>query len=171
MKNGPAGFTVRYKAELVAFDTDDMGLPIEAPTVRALTAAEVEEHKAKRLPKPDVETENATNDTAVARLERLAPDVVAALRKITVPTLLRELAPLLAPANEDADLKDEERGTPFNSRIRRLTKLIGTPNAPGILAPFTAPRTGGRTSPHRLIPLGAMRPNMACLRCPRSTFR
>lgn len=60
---------------------------------------------------------------------------------------------MLAETKDEADLKDEEKGTPFASRIRRLGKLIGTPKAPGILAPFTAPRTGGRTSPHRLIPI------------------
>lgn len=153
MKNGPDGFTVRYQTELVPFDTDDLGLPVEAPVVRALTAAELEEHKAKRTPKPNVEAENATDDAAVARLERLAPDIVAALRKINVPTLLREMAPMLGATKDDADLKDDEKGTPFASRIRRLGKLIGTPKAPGILAPFTALRTGGRTSPHRLIPI------------------
>jgi hypothetical protein len=156
MKNGPDGFTVRYQTELVPFDTDDFGLPVEAPVVRALTAAELEEHKAKRTPKPNIEAENATDDAAVARLERLAPDVVAALRRITVPMLLRETAPMLAEAKDDADLKDEEKGTPFASRIRRLGKLIGTPKAPGILAPFTAPRTGGRTSPHRLMPIAPL---------------
>lgn len=81
MKNGPDGFTARYQTELVAFDKDDLGLPVEAPVVRALTAAELEEHKAKRTPKPNVEAENATDDAGVAQLERLAPDIVAALRK------------------------------------------------------------------------------------------
>jgi hypothetical protein len=83
MKNGPAGFTVRYKAELVAFDTDDMGLSIEAPTVRAMTAAELEEHRAKTPPRPDVAAENATDAPAIAKLERDAPDVLSALQTIT----------------------------------------------------------------------------------------
>jgi hypothetical protein len=153
MKNGPDGFTVRYKTELVAFDTDDMGLAIEAPVVRAMSAKELEERKAKRPPKPDVAAENATDAAAIAKLERDAPDVLEALRKITKPTLLREIAPMLQATEDGADAKDEEKGTPFASRIRRLTRLIGTPQAPGILAPFTAPRTGGKTSPHRLMPV------------------
>jgi AAA domain len=153
MKNGPDGFTVRYKTEFVALETDEMGLSTEAPTVRAMTAAEVDEHKAKRPPRPDVAAENATDAAAIAKLERDAPDVLKALRKITKPTLLREIAPMLDATADGADEKDEEKGTPLNSRIRRLNRLIGTPTSPGILAPFTAPRTGGRTSPHRLIPI------------------
>jgi hypothetical protein len=152
MKNGPDGFTVRYKTELVTF-LDPMGLLIEAPTVRAMTAAEVEEHKAKKPPTPDLVAENSTDATAIAKLERDAPDVLRALQKITKPTLLREIAPMLDATADGADDKDEERGTPLASRIRRLTRLIGDAKAPGILAPFTAPRTGGRTSPHRLMPM------------------
>jgi hypothetical protein len=153
MKNGPDGFTVRYKTELVAFDTDEMGVPIEAPTVRAMTAAELEEHKGKRLPRPDVAAENATDAVAIAKLERDAADVLRALREITKPTMLREIAPMLDATADGADAKDEEKGTPFASRIRRLNRLIGDAKAPGILAPFAAPRAGGRTSPHRLIPI------------------
>jgi hypothetical protein len=153
MKNGPDGFTVRYKTELVVLETDEMGLPIEAPTVRAMTAAEAEEQKAKRVPTPDVAAENATDAAAIAKLERDAPDVLRALRKITKPMLLREIAPMLEATADGADEKDEEKGTPFNSRIRRLQRLIGTGTSPGILAPFTAPRAAGRTSPHRLIPI------------------
>ena len=153
MKNGPDGFTVHYKTELVAFDTDEMGQPIKAPTVRAMTAAELEKHKAKKPLKPDVAAENATGATAIAKLERDAPDVLNALQKITKPTLLREIAPMLDATADDADTKDEEKGTPYASRIRRLNRLIGDAKSPGILAPFTASRTGGRTSPHRLIPI------------------
>jgi len=156
MKNGPDGITARYYTQLVDFDTDKIGLPVKAPVVREMTDAELEDRKAKRPPKPNVEAENATDDAAVARLERLAPDVVAALRQITVPTLLREMAPLLSKGKDEADLKDEQKGTPFASRIRRLTRLIGTAKAPGILAPFAAARTGGRTSPHRLIPIAPL---------------
>jgi hypothetical protein len=87
------------------------------------------------------------------KLERDAPDVLRALRQLTKPMLLREIAPMLDATADDAATKDEEKGTPFNSRIRRLQRLIGTAASPGILAPFTAPRTGGRTSPHRLIPI------------------
>ena len=60
---------------------------------------------------------------------------------------------MLDATADGADEKDEEKGTPFNSRIRRLQRLIGTATSPGILAPFTAPRTGGKTSPHRLMPI------------------
>jgi hypothetical protein len=157
MKNGPDGFTVRYKTELMAFDTDEMGQPIKAPIVRAMTAAETEEHKAKRPPIPDLVAENATDAAAIAKLERDAPDVLRALRAIDKPTLLREIAPLLDETADGADAKDEEKGTPYNSRIRRLTRLIGMPKSPGILHPFTAPRASGRTSPHRLIPISPAR--------------
>jgi hypothetical protein len=153
MKNGRDRFSVQYKTELLVLEKDEMGLPIEAPTVRAMTAAELEKHKGKTPPKPDVEAENATDATAIAKLERDAPDVLRALRKITEPTLLREIAPMLDPTADDADTKDEAKGTPFASRIRRLQRLIGSTTSPGILAPFTAQRTGGRTSPHRLIPI------------------
>jgi hypothetical protein len=153
MKNGPDGFSVRYKTELVVLDTDEMELPIEAPTVRAMTAAEVEENEAKRLPRPDVAAENATDAAAIAKLERDAPDVLRALRKITKPMLLREISPMLEATADGADEKDEEKGTPLASRIRRLNRLIGDARSPGVLAPFTAPRAGGRTSPHRLIPI------------------
>jgi hypothetical protein len=152
MKNGPDNFTVRYKTQLVTL-VDPSGLLIEAPTVRAMTAAEQEKHKAKTPPKPDVAGENATDAMAIAKLERDAPDVLRALRQITKPTLLREIAPLLDATADGADEKDEEKGSPFNSRIRRLNRLIGDAKSPGILAPFTAPRTGGRTSPHRLMPI------------------
>jgi hypothetical protein len=152
MKNGPDNFTVRYKTQLVTL-VDPSGLLIEAPAVRAMTAAELEEHKAKKPLKPDVAAENATGATAIAKLERDAPDVLRALRQITKPMLLREIAPMLDATADDADTKDEEKGTPFNSRIRRLQRLIGTATSPGILAPFTAPRTGGKTSPHRLMPI------------------
>lgn len=154
MKNGPNGFTVRYKTELVAFDEDEMGLPIEAPTVRAMTEEELEQHTSKAPPKPDLAAENATDAAAIAKLERDAPDVLRALREITKPMLLREIAPMLDATEDGADIKDEEKGTPLASRIRRLTRLIGTAQSPGILAPFTAPRTGGKTSPHRLMPIG-----------------
>ena len=153
MKNGPDGFTVRYKTELVALETDEMGLSTEAPTVRAMTAPEVEAHKAKTPPRPDVAAENATVGAAIAKLERDAPDVLRALRQITKPMLLREIAPMLDATADDADAKDDEKGTPLASRIRRLNRLIGDTKSPGVLAPFTAPRTGGRTSPHRLIPI------------------
>jgi hypothetical protein len=157
MKNGRAGFTVRYKTELVVLGTDELGQPIEAPIVRAMTVAEVEAHKAKRLTQPDVAAENATDTVAIAKLGAQAPDVLKALRSIERPMLLREIAPLLDATADGADVKDEERGTPHQSRIRRLTRLIGTPKSPGILAPFTAPRTGGRTAPHRLIPISPTR--------------
>jgi hypothetical protein len=61
---------------------------------------------------------------------------------------------MLDPTEDGADAKDEEKGTPLESRIRRLTRLIGNEKSPGILAPFTAPRTGGRTARHRLLPIG-----------------
>jgi hypothetical protein len=157
MKNGAAGFTVRYKTELVVLGTDELGQPIEAPIVRAMTVAEQEAHKAKRLPQPDVAAENATDTVAIAKLGAQAPDVLKALRSIERPMLLREIAPLLDATADGADVKDEERGTPLQSRIRRLTRLIGTPKSPGILHPFTAPRTGGRTLPHRLIPISPIR--------------
>jgi hypothetical protein len=118
-----------------------------------MTAAELDEHKGKSPPRPDVAAENATDAVAIAKLERDAPDVLRALRQITKPMLLREIAPMLDPTGDDADAKDEEKGTPLASRIRRLNRLIGDAKSPGILAPFTAPRTGGRTSPHRLIPI------------------
>ena len=60
---------------------------------------------------------------------------------------------MLEATADGADAKDEERGTPVASRTRRLQRLIGTATSPGILAPFTARRTGGRTSPHRLMPI------------------
>ena len=154
MKNGPDGFTVRYKTELVVFDRDAMGLPIEAPTVRAMTAVELEQHQSKTPPNPDLAAENATGSAAIAKLERDAPDVLAALRKINEPTLLREIAPMLDATADGADAKDEDKGTPLASRIRRLNRLIGDAKSPGILAPFTAPRTVGKTSPHRLMPIG-----------------
>jgi hypothetical protein len=115
--------------------------------------AELEKYKAKAPPKPDLAAENATDAAAIAKLERDAPDVLRALRKITEPTLLRDFAPMLDATADGADAKDEEKGTPLTSRIRRLNRLIGDAKSPGILAPFTAPRTGGRTSPHRLIPI------------------
>jgi AAA domain len=154
MKNGPDNFTVRYKTQLVTL-VDPSGLLIEAPAVRAMTAAELEEHKAKRVPPADVAAENATDGAAIAKLERDAPDVLNALQKITKPMLLREIAPMLDPTADDADTKDEEKGTPYASRIRRLNRLIGDAKSPGVLAPFTAPRTGGRTSPHRLMPISS----------------
>jgi hypothetical protein len=154
MKNGPDGVTVHYKAELATFLAEDTGLIIKAPVVRAMSTAELEAQKAKRPPKPDVAAENATDGAAVAKLERDAPDVLAALRKITKQTLLRDFAPMLEATADGADEKDEEKGTPFNSRIRRLQRLIGTATSPGVLAPFTAPRTPGKkTSPHRLMPI------------------
>jgi len=154
MKNGPDGFTVRYKTELTLLDEDEMGVPTEAaPTVRGMTAAEVEEHESKRVPKPDLAAENATDAAAIAKLERDALDVLEALRKITKPMLLREIAPMLDATADGADEKDEEKGTPLASRIRRLNRLIGDAKSPGILAPFTAPRTGGKISPHRLMPI------------------
>ena len=118
-----------------------------------MSAAELEAHKAKRPPKPDVAAENATDAVAMAKLERDAPDVLEALRTITKPMLLREIAPMLDATADGADEKDEEKGTPYNSRIRRLNRLIGDGKSPGVLAPFTAPRTGGRTTPHRLMPI------------------
>ena len=152
MKNGPDGFTVQYKTELVTF-VDPTGLIIEAPTVRAMTTVELEQHKAKRPPKPDEAAENATDAVAIAKLERDAPDVLRALRTLDKPMLLREIAPMLDATADDADSTDEEKGTPLASRIRRLNRLIGDAKSPGVLAPFTAPRTRGRTSPHRLIPI------------------
>jgi len=118
-----------------------------------MTAAEVEEHESKRVPKPDLAAENATDAAAIAKLERDALDVLEALRKITKPMLLREIAPMLDATADGADEKDEEKGTPLASRIRRLNRLIGDAKSPGILAPFTAPRTGGKISPHRLMPI------------------
>jgi hypothetical protein len=157
MKNGPDGIAVHYTTELVELDPDAMGVSVKAPIVRAMTAAELEKYRGKRLPKPDLAAENATDAAAIAKLETQAPDVLRALRAIDKPTLLREIAPLLDETADGADAKDEEKGTPYNSRIRRLTRLIGTPKSPGILHPFTAPRTGGRTSPHRLIPISPTR--------------
>ena len=122
--------TVQYKAELVAFDTDAAGLPVKAPIVRPMNAGELEEHRARRPPKPDVAAENATDGAAIAKLERDAPDVLKTLQKITKPTLLREIAPMLDATNDGADEKDVEKGTPFNSRIRRLQRLIGTATSP-----------------------------------------
>jgi hypothetical protein len=144
MKDGEAQRAVRYKHV-----DDEAGVPV----IRAMSAAELEELKGKRPPKPDVAAENATDATAIAKLERDAPDVLAALRRITKPMLLREIAPMLDATADGADGKDEDKGTPFASRIRRLTRLIGDARSPGILAPFTAPRTGGKTSPHRLTPI------------------
>jgi hypothetical protein len=157
MKNGRAGFTVHYRTELLTLGMDEEWQPVEAPIVRAITTAEAEALKARRLPKPDVAAENATDALAIAKLETQAPDVLRALRAIDKPTFLREIAPLLDETADGADAKDEEKGTPYNSRIRRLTRLIGQPKSPGILHPFTAPRTGGRTSPHRLIPISPIR--------------
>ena len=155
MKNGPDNFTARYKTQLVSL-VDPSGLLIEAPTVHAMTAAELEEHKAKRVPPADVAAENATDGAAIAKLERDAPDVLKALQKITKPTLLREIAPMLDATEDGADEKEEEKGTPFNSRIRRLQRLIGSATSPNILAPFTAPRTRGRTSAYRLMPISSV---------------
>jgi AAA domain len=64
MKNGPDNFTARYKTQLVTL-VDPSGLLIEAPAVRAMTAADLEEHKAKRVPLADVAAENATDGAAV----------------------------------------------------------------------------------------------------------
>jgi hypothetical protein len=157
MKNGRDAFSVHYTTELVALDASDIGEPIKAPTVRAMTPAELERHKGKRIPKPDVAAENATDAAAIAKLEAQAPDVVRALRSIDKPMLLREIAPMLDATADGGDAKDEEQGTPLNSRIRRLNRLIGNAQSPGILAPFTAPRTGGRTARHRLIPIAPTR--------------
>ena len=118
-----------------------------------MTAAEVEEHKAKKPPKPGLAAENATDAAAIAKLERDAPDVLTALRKITEPTLLRDFAPMLEATADGADEKDEEKGTPLASRIKRLQRLIGSATSPGILAPFTAPRTRGKTEAYRLMPI------------------
>jgi hypothetical protein len=144
MKDGEAQRDVRYKHV-----DDEAGVPV----IRAMTAAEQEELKGKRPPKPGVAAENATGAAAIAKLERDAPDVLNALRKITEPKLLREIAPMLEATADGADAKDEDKGTPYASRIRRLNRLIGDAKSPGILAPFTAPRTGGKTSPHRLMPI------------------
>jgi hypothetical protein len=151
MKNGPDGVTVHYKAELATFFGKDTGLMIQAPIVRAMSAAELEAHKAKKPPKPDLAAENATDAPAIANL---APDVLNALRKITKPTLLREIAPMLDATADGADAKDAEKGTPLTSRIKRLQRLIGSATSPGVLAPFTAPRTPGKTSAYRLMPIG-----------------
>jgi hypothetical protein len=64
---------------------------------------------------------------------------------------------MLAATADDADGKDQDKGTPFASRTRRLLRLIGSPQSPGILAPFTAPRGRGRTAAHRLIPIAPTR--------------
>ena len=117
MKNGPDNFTARYKTQLVSL-VDPSGLLIEAPTVRAMTAAELEEHKAKTPPKPDVAGENATDATAIAKLERDAPDILRALRQITKPTLLREIAPLLDATADGADertRRKDPRSTPASA--------------------------------------------------------
>jgi hypothetical protein len=90
-----------------------------------MTAAEVQAHKTKQLPKPDVAAENATDAVAVAKLEAQAPDVLRALRSIDKPMLLREIAPLLDATADGADENGEEKRTPHNSRIRRLNRLIG----------------------------------------------
>lgn len=153
MKNGPDGFTVHYTTELVALDPDGIAPPIKAPIVRAMSAAELEKHKGKRLPKPDLAAENATSIEAIAKLERDASDVLNALRRIDKPMLLREIAPMLDPTSDGADEKDVEKGTPLNSRIRRLTRLIGSTRSPGVLAPFILPRKGGRTDRYWLVPI------------------
>jgi hypothetical protein len=59
-----------------------------------MNAGDLEEHRARRPPKPDVAAENATDGAAIAKLERDAPDVLKTLQKITKPTLLREIAPM-----------------------------------------------------------------------------
>src|SRR5215472_8065764 len=120
MKNGPDGFAVHYKTELVTFE-DPMGLMIEAPTVRTMTAAELEKHKAKKPLKPDLAAENATGADAIAKLERDLPDVLNALRKIEKPTLLRDFAPMLDPTEDDADAKDEEKGDPIRLAYPEVT--------------------------------------------------
>ena len=56
----------------MAFDTDAAGLPVKAPIVRPMNAGELEEHRARRPPKPDVAAENATDGAAIAKLERAA---------------------------------------------------------------------------------------------------
>jgi hypothetical protein len=84
--------TVQYKAELVAFDKDAAGLPVKAPIVRPMNAGDLEEHRARRPPKPDVAAENATDGAAIAKLERDAPDVLKALQKITKPNSCRPFA-------------------------------------------------------------------------------
>jgi hypothetical protein len=157
MKNGRDAFAVHYTTELVGLDADDMGEPIKAPTVRSMTPAELEKHRGKRVPKPDVAAETATDAVAIAKLEAQASDVLRALRAIDKPMLLREIAPMLDATPDGADDKDEEKGIPFNSRFRRLQRLIGSSQAPGILAPFTAPRGPGRTAAHRLIPISPTR--------------
>ena len=153
MKNGPDSRTAHYTTELVALNPDGIARPIKAPIVRAMSAAELEKYKGKRLPKPDVAAENATDGAAIAKLERDAPDVLSALRNIDKPMLLREIAPMLDPTSDGADAKDKEKGTPLDSRIRRLTRLIGSTKSPGVLAPFILPRKGGRTDRYWLVPI------------------
>ena len=45
-----------------------MGQMIDAPIVRAMTAKELEKHKAKNPPKPDLAAENATGIVAITKL-------------------------------------------------------------------------------------------------------
>jgi hypothetical protein len=47
---------------------DPMGQMIDAPIVRAMTAKELEKHKAKNPPKPDLAAENATGIVAITKL-------------------------------------------------------------------------------------------------------
>ena len=79
--------------------------------------------------------------------------MLSALRNIDKPMLLREIAPMLDPTSDGADAKDKEKGTPLDSRIRRLTRLIGSTKSPGVLAPFILPRKGGRTDRYWLVPI------------------
>jgi hypothetical protein len=88
--------TVQYKAELVAFDTDAAGLPVKAPIVRPMNAGDLEEHRARRPPKPDVAAENATDGAAPA-------EAVVVVAEVMVPAeIAAQIARLRSPTADGA---------------------------------------------------------------------
>ena len=141
MKDGQAQRTVRFKHV-----DDEDGVPV----IRAMTTAELVEHKAKRPPQPNIEAENATDEPAV---NRLAEDVTAVLRKLTVPTPLRDIA--LRMHGTDEDTASEAGEKRIVATMRRLQRNIGNDATPGVLYPFAIRAQTGRRGvlekPYRLF--------------------
>jgi hypothetical protein len=141
MKDGEAQRVVRYKHV-----DDENGVPV----IRAMTSVELEEHKAKKTPQPDVAAENATDAPAV---NRLAEDVKAALQTLSVPTTLRDIALLMNGGGEEHSTAEGEKR--ILATMRRLQRNIGTEAAPGVLYPFATRVQKGRRSvlekPYRLF--------------------
>jgi AAA domain len=165
LKGGISGGTLRYLVESGMRDV---------PVIRAMTEEEIAAHRAKQPAPPNLAAENATDDPV---LEQLASDVVNVLKKIPVPTPLRDIAlrmmendpALLKQAHQRLSAKDAETLTPdevkercVQALIKRLKREIGDEKTPGRLAPFVLKIGNGRAlkfaTPYRLVPAGDLLP-------------